>query len=239
MNVANPTNNPLKFISQNLNCKGRRISVLYKLLLMIVDEYFKKCVFLHIMNPCFAIIDRNSLSAMAMRSLLWDIFQYVEVLAYNSMESFVKDSNRHFVHFFVDSDILFSNVDEFELLKSKTTVLCANGTEHFASNGFMTLDVTQSEKDIATNLLNLKSDGHYGGIPDTDSVREILSPREKEVLKLMIKGLINKEIAESLDISITTVIFHRNNICEKLQTRSIGKMTIYAVLSGIIEISEI
>ena len=55
----------------------------------------------------------------------------------------------------------------------------------------------------------------------------------------MIKGLINKEIAQELQISTATVIFHRNNICEKLQTRSIGKLTIFAVLSGIIDINEI
>ena len=55
----------------------------------------------------------------------------------------------------------------------------------------------------------------------------------------MVKGLINKEIAKELNISTTTVIFHRNNICDKLQTRSIGKLTIYAVLSGIVSIKEI
>lgn len=32
---------------------------------------------------------------------------------------------------------------------------------------------------------------------------------------------------------------NRNNICEKLQTRSVGKLTIYAVLSGIVSIKEI
>ena len=67
----------------------------------------------------------------------------------------------------------------------------------------------------------------------------MLSSREKEVLKLMIKGLTNKEIGEALGVSITTAIFHRNNICEKLQTRSIGKLTIFAVLSGIVDINEI
>jgi DNA-binding CsgD family transcriptional regulator len=47
------------------------------------------------------------------------------------------------------------------------------------------------------------------------------------------------EISSMLDISITTVIFHRNNICSKLGTRSIGKMTIFAVLAGLVEINEI
>ena len=46
-------------------------------------------------------------------------------------------------------------------------------------------------------------------------------------------------IAKELNISQTTVIFHRNNLCDKLGTRSIGKLTIYAVLSGIVSIKEI
>ena len=66
-----------------------------------------------------------------------------------------------------------------------------------------------------------------------------LSPREQEVLALMVKGLINKEIAEKLGVSLPTVIFHRNNISDKLQTRSIGRLTIYAVLNGIVAISDI
>jgi DNA-binding CsgD family transcriptional regulator len=66
-----------------------------------------------------------------------------------------------------------------------------------------------------------------------------LSQREQEVLALMVKGHINKEIADLLNISLTTVIFHRNNISEKLQTRSIGRLTIYAVLNNIVSLSEI
>ena len=68
---------------------------------------------------------------------------------------------------------------------------------------------------------------------------DMAAAREKEVLTLMVKGFINKEIASKLGISLPTVIFHRNNICLKLKTRSIGKMTVYAVLAGIVEINEI
>ena len=39
--------------------------------------------------------------------------------------------------------------------------------------------------------------------------QEILSAREIEVLVLITKGLINKEIADKLNISLTTVITHR------------------------------
>ena len=67
----------------------------------------------------------------------------------------------------------------------------------------------------------------------------LLSQREKEVLALLVKGYINKEIADKLNISLTTAIFHRNNISEKLKTRSLGRLTIYAVLNKIVALSEI
>ena len=197
------------------------------------------------MNPCFAIIDRSSLSGMALRSILWDIFDNVEVFTYNSMESFIRDSNRHFVHFFVSGDILFTHIDEFETLKRQTIVLSSGNGQRFIDNGFHVIDTSLPETEVVGQLFQLRQAGHYERkISEQDNVpirrvREELSAREKEVLRLMIKGLINKEIADSLDISLTTVIFHRNNICEKLKTRSIGKMTIYAVLSGIIDINEI
>jgi FixJ family two-component response regulator len=89
----------------------------------------------------------------------------------------------------------------------------------------------------------LQTTGQYGSSPfrqiETKGITDRLSAREKDVLTLMIKGMINKEIANSLGISLTTVIFHRNNICLKLKTRSIGKMTVYAVLAGIIDINDI
>lgn len=182
---------------------------------------------------------------MALRSILWDIFDNVEVFTYNSMESFIRDSNRHFVHFFVSGDILFTHIDEFETLKRQTIVLSSGNGQRFIDNGFHVIDTSLPEAEVVGQLFQLRQAGHYEqSISEQDNVpirrvREELSSREKEVLRLMIKGLINKEIADSLDISLTTVIFHRNNICEKLKTRSIGKMTIYAVLSGIIDINEI
>ena len=68
---------------------------------------------------------------------------------------------------------------------------------------------------------------------------ELLSPREKDVLALTVKGYINKEIADRLNISSSTVVFHRRNICEKIGSRSIGRLTIYAVMNGIVDLREL
>ncbi|MBR5836778.1 MAG: helix-turn-helix transcriptional regulator [Bacteroidales bacterium] len=196
------------------------------------------------MNPCFAIIDRNTLESTALKDILWELFNHVELHMYNSIDSFIRDSNRHFVHFFVSSELLFSDSDEFDTLKHMTTVLTDGKNPNIDQSGYRTLDITASEEEIVTRLMDLQKMGHYGEMTATvkemsGSKKNRLSDREKDVLRLMVKGLINKEIAKELNISTTTVIFHRNNICDKLQTRSIGKLTIYAVLSGIVSIKEI
>ena len=68
---------------------------------------------------------------------------------------------------------------------------------------------------------------------------ELLSQREKDVLSLIVKGYINKEIADMLNISTPTVIFHRRNISEKIGSKSVGRLTIYAVMNGIVDVSEL
>ena len=196
------------------------------------------------MNPCIAIIDKNTLSNVTLRSILWDLYNKVEVFIYSSMDSFIRDSNRHFVHFFVSSEIFFTNVDEFEPLREQTTVLSIGPNRRFEAAGFKVLDISLPEQELMGKLLHIQFTGRYetqqnAGLRSGIELYNELSQREKEVLAHIVKGYTNKEISSELDISITTVIFHRNNICDKLQTRSIGRMTIYAVLSGIIEIGEI
>lgn len=194
------------------------------------------------MTPCIAIIDRNTLSGIALREILWETFGNVEIHLYTSMDRFIADSNRHFIHFFVNSDILFRYIDEFVMLKNQTTVLHEGAGSRFVKEGFNVMDISLNEGELKNRLLKMQLVSRYeeqtGSRTSTKTGTE-LSPREQEVLVLMVKGLINKEIAERLDISMPTVIFHRNNICTKLQTRSIGKMTIYAVLSGLIDINDI
>lgn len=47
-----------------------------------------------------------------------------------------------------------------------------------------------------------------------------LSPREREVMALILEGKLNKVIADDLDISMRTVEVHRSNVFEKMGVRS-------------------
>jgi RNA polymerase sigma factor (sigma-70 family) len=51
-----------------------------------------------------------------------------------------------------------------------------------------------------------------------------LSPREREVLELVVKGKLNKTIADVLGISIKTVEAHRARVMEKMQVNSLAEL---------------
>ena len=76
-------------------------------------------------------------------------------------------------------------------------------------------------------------------ISDKSNEQEILSTREKEVIACVVKGMTNKETAESLFLSVHTVITHRRNIARKLQIHSPAGLTIYAIVNKLVEISDI
>ena len=58
-----------------------------------------------------------------------------------------------------------------------------------------------------------------------------LSPREREVLDLVIKGKMNKTIADVMNISIKTVEAHRSKVMEKMCARSLAEL-VQAVLKA-------
>ena len=68
---------------------------------------------------------------------------------------------------------------------------------------------------------------------------EELSEREQDVLIQIVKGLSNKEIADTLCISVHTVITHRKNITRKLNIHSTAGLTIYAIVHKLVNINSL
>ena len=66
-----------------------------------------------------------------------------------------------------------------------------------------------------------------------------LSKREIDVLIAVAKGMMNKEIADQLSISIHTVISHRKNITRKTGIKSVSGLTVYALLNNLIDETEV
>jgi two-component system response regulator NreC len=65
--------------------------------------------------------------------------------------------------------------------------------------------------------------------------KELLTPREREVLALIARGLTNKEIAVELGISVKTVETHRTKLMEKLDLHTTAGLVRYAIAKGFVE----
>jgi len=63
---------------------------------------------------------------------------------------------------------------------------------------------------------------------------DLLTPREREILQLVVEGKSNKDVANMLNLSVYTVETHRSNIMEKLNLKGVPELVLYAVRKGII-----
>ena len=75
-------------------------------------------------------------------------------------------------------------------------------------------------------------------ITDENETKE-LTPREKDVVIGIVKGLSNKEMALKMNVSVNTVMTHRRNIASKLQIHSAAGLTIYAIVSKLVRIEDV
>lgn len=84
---------------------------------------------------------------------------------------------------------------------------------------------------IARKMLNMFSDLAGSRTPHQDYQ---LTPRELEVLELLVEGLIGKQIADRIGISFHTVDTHVRNIYEKLHVKSRGLAVAKALREGLV-----
>jgi DNA-binding NarL/FixJ family response regulator len=68
-----------------------------------------------------------------------------------------------------------------------------------------------------------------------EPLRDRLTTREREILRLLAEGKSSKEVAAALLITFKTADTHRSNIMRKLGTHSTSELVRYAVRNQIIE----
>ncbi|MGH9700002.1 MAG: response regulator transcription factor, partial [Candidatus Acidiferrales bacterium] len=64
-----------------------------------------------------------------------------------------------------------------------------------------------------------------------------LTARELEVLKWIVEGKSNKEIADQLGLSVNTISVHRANIMDALGIHKTAELVVYAIRNGLVSIS--
>ncbi len=191
-------------------------------------------------RPTVAIIDGNTLAAIGLKTILQRVMPLMDIDILGSFKEFEGTTFDRYAHFFVSVNIVVAHRQFFMNFVRKTIVLT---TTSDSLPGFHSINVNVSESQLVKSVLLLENHAHANGrnLPQQtiDSSPSILSNREIEVLVLIVKGYINKEIADRLNISVTTVISHRKNIMEKLEAKSVSALTIYAVTRGFVDIASI
>lgn len=199
------------------------------------------------MEKEIAIIDNNSLARLGLESLLEEIVPNVTIRTFASYAELMADTPDMFVHYFVSIQIYLEHTTFFLLKKSRTVVLCNEETQAQLPQDVLSLNTNLDEQHLVKSILKLHQKGHQNGhpgmthapVPTQMPLQNDLSMREIEVLSLVARGFINKEIADKLNISLATVITHRKNITEKLGIKSVSGLTIYAVMRGYVEADSI
>ena len=208
------------------------------------------------MRPSSAIIQPNTLAAIGLSDIIHRMMPGADVCLFSRYADLAQaDHADAFFHYFVSTEELLAGASYFLQRQHKTIVLVhADETAHLPQ-GFHTLNVYQDEKALISAIIALaqRSHGPHGAEPevvrqaqrptaDTShaaSPHPHLTPREREVLKGIVSGFINKEIAAQMGVSVATVITHRNNLTDKLGTRSVAALTIFAVMHGIVQSEEL
>ena len=203
-------------------------------------------------RPAIAVVTPSILTGLGLESILRRIIPMAEVEVYDRFERFAADRPDRFFHYFVASQT-FVEHNAFFLERRHKSILLTDGAP-------------QSEEGLVRDILRLHQHAHREGYPDgtaaaypathpthpsarpacdphgrmtDETVQPSLTQREIDVLRLVVAGLLNKQIAQRLDVALTTVISHRRNLVRKLGIRSVAGLTIYAVTKGYVDAEQL
>lgn len=170
------------------------------------------------------IIHDNTLVTAGLTKILNEMFN-IKPLCYNI--SFVsKAAFDDCDLIFVSTDIFAQNIDTFMSKKHKCVLISDN--EIAETDCDNKISQFWSEEKIINTISRCIT-----RLDEIKTTQNDLSKREIEVLQLIVRGCLNKEIADKLNISINTVLTHRKNITSKLGIKSVSGLSVYAMMNGL------
>lgn len=188
---------------------------------------------------------------LGLKTLLKEIMPIADYRIYPNVGTIVKGTDvPNFFHFFITASA-FTEAPEFFCRHQRQTIILSDGeNEQAVPRTFRRLNALLEPEELLKQLLLTYQHAHHNFNHYPQSIaRELvkidsahspsLSAREKDVLVLLAKGYINKQIAQQLNISINTVITHRRNIMKKLHSQSLSKLVIYAVTHSLVSADDI
>lgn len=189
-------------------------------------------------RPAIAVIAPSILTALGMKSILEKIIPMAEVEVFNDVHALEESGMERYFHFFTAAPLFVRHSALFRPYRRRV-ILLAGGSVPPELADMRRLNILRSEEELVRDIMHMHRSVHHDAhdpAPDASAAQgPVLSAREAEVLALIARGHINKEIAQRLGIGLTTVISHRRNLMEKLGIRSVSGLTLYAVTRGYVE----
>lgn len=193
-------------------------------------------------RPAIAVIAPSILTALGMKSILEKIIPMAEVEVFNDVHALEESGMERYFHFFTAAPLFVRHSALFRPYRRRV-ILLAGGSVPPELADMRRLNILRSEEELVRDIMHMHRSVHHDAhdpAPDASAAQgPVLSTREAEVLALIARGHINKEIAQRLGIGLTTVISHRRNLMEKLGIRSVSGLTLYAVTRGYVEADEL
>lgn len=196
--------------------------------------------------PLIAVVLTDTLAAMGLAELVRRLMPGAEVRIAGGVEELAA-GGEVFFHFFTDACTLLSQAPFF-WRGSHAPSCWFTATRRAACRRGSTRSTCGSEEELVRDFVRLAGRAHGARGSEPEAVRRArqgagrapqLTARETEVLQLVVKGHINKQIAALMGVSTATVISHRKNLAEKLGTKNVAALTIYAVAHGLVRAEDI
>lgn len=175
------------------------------------------------------IVTSDTLLAVGIKHILNESFNITSHIVTTSEALKGLQAPEEADYIITDEAAFVANAAFFSINKSRTIVATASVTD-IQSEPRLLCRYTK-ECDLIENLEEIFS---FSTKQNANQKQNKLSAREIEVLRLVVSGHINKEIADNLNISINTVLTHRKNITAKLGIKSVSGLSIYAMMNGLV-----
>lgn len=185
------------------------------------------------------VISQSQLLVSGINDLAGSIKEYaIAVSSYGSYYEFQKTSDIKPSVLIAEPLLLsseyISEIKDLTAGRCRLAALCHSVLPGYIAGEYdAVISIYDSIETIKNTILQLLQS------ENVDEETKVLSLREKEVVKYIVKGLSNKEIAADMNVSVNTVMTHRRNIASKLQIHSTAGLTIYAIVSKLVSLEEI
>ncbi|MFA7491913.1 MAG: LuxR C-terminal-related transcriptional regulator [Proteiniphilum sp.] len=190
-----------------------------------------------------AILESSKIICEGIQTILYQSDMDCRIYRLETLDDLIELLDTHPIDILIANPVQFVNREkEIQKIRKHYPSLAVAGIDFGMMHKPSTLiDITFTLYDSTEHIVHLllKLDKKSQSQPNEKEGEENLTKREIEVLTGLVNGMLNKEIADALNISIHTVVRHRKNIAMKTGIRSQSGLTIYAISKKIISIEDI